>query len=141
MNALKRPDQASGPSGRQTAVSAALLLLCAAASGAVLADSPQSASGGARTANVAPDQRRMSVSLAGLDLTTAVGARTAQERLHQAARRLCFELADSEDLGHQAHFVDCVDRATANALRQLALPALAARDAQKSDLKPLYPSP
>jgi UrcA family protein len=107
---------------------AALLLLCAAAPGAVLADPPEAAPG-RRAANAGPDQRSMSVPLADLDLTTAAGVRTAQERLHQAARRLCSELADSQDLGHQPHFVQCVDRATASALRQAALPAPVAKNA------------
>jgi UrcA family protein len=125
MSSARKTDQTVG---RQSAIRIALLLLCAAASGAALADSPQAAAavGGVRPANPDPNQRSMNVSLADLDLTSAAGARTAQERLHQAARRLCFELADSEDLGHQPHFVQCVEQATASALRQLALPALVA---------------
>lgn len=119
-----------------TAIRIALLLLCAAAPGAVFADSTDSVLGRGRPVSAAPVQRRMSVSLADLDLTTAVGARAAQERLHQAARRLCFELADSEDLAHQPHFVECVDQALAGALRQLPLPALVAGDAQKPDREP-----
>jgi UrcA family protein len=138
MNTAKHPDRATG---RRSAIRIALLLLCAAVPGAVLADPPQAAavmpsapipradaSGGGRPANARSDQRSMSVSLADLDLTTAAGARTARERLHQAARRLCSELTDSLDLGHQPHFVHCVDQATARALRQLAPPALVAGD-------------
>ena len=127
MSPARKPDQTAG---RQSAIRIAVLLLCAAAPGAVLADSPQAAAAvsGVRPATHDPNQRSMNVSLADLDLTTAAGARTAHERLHQAARRLCSELADSEDLGHQPHFVQCVDQATASALRQLALPALVAND-------------
>jgi UrcA family protein len=130
---VKRPDKNNG---RRTAIRIAVLLLYAAAPAAVLADPTQSASGPARPASVAPVQRHMSVSLADLDLTTAVGARAAQERLHQAARRLCFELADSEDLGHQPHFVECVEQALAGALRQLPRPALVAKGVQKPDPQP-----
>jgi UrcA family protein len=137
MNAAKRPDETTG---RRSTIRAALLLLCAAVPGAVLAALPESdpdmRNAPIPRASVSPDERSMSVSLVDLDLTAAAGARTAQERLHQAARRLCTQLADSQDLGHQPHFVDCVDRATASALRQLALPALVAKDAQKSDLHP-----
>jgi UrcA family protein len=130
---VKRPDKNSR---RRTAIHIAVLLLCAAAPPAVLADSAQSASGAGRPASGAPVQRHMSVSLTDLDLTSAVGARAAQERLHQAARRLCFELSDSEDLGHQPHFVECVDQALAGALRQLALPAIVAKGAPKPDPQP-----
>ena len=132
MNTVKRPEQATG---RPRAIGMALLLLCTAAPGVVWSDSSESASGGGRPVSAAPVQRRLSVSLSDLDLTTAAGARAAQERLHQAARRLCSELADSEDLGHQPHFVDCVDRALAGALSQLPLQALVAKDEQKPDLQ------
>jgi len=66
------------------------------------------------------------VSLADLDLRTPEAARTAGERLHEMARLLCSRVADSRDLGHQPHFVACVDKAMAAALRQIGGPALAA---------------
>ncbi|MFI4869714.1 MAG: UrcA family protein [Steroidobacterales bacterium] len=94
------------------------------------------ASGSGRPGNADPDSRSARVSLADLDLTTEAGVRAAQERLHQAARRLCSQLADSEDLGHQPHFVKCVDQTLAAALRQVALPALVAKDAPKTEQPP-----
>lgn len=66
------------------------------------------------------------VSLADLDLRTPEGARAAGERLHQTARLLCSRVADSRDLGHQPHFVACVDKTMAVALPQISGPALAA---------------
>jgi UrcA family protein len=95
----------------------ALLALCALASAGAVAD-PQT--------GAPPATRAAKVSLAGLDLSTAAGARAARERLHQAARRLCTQVADSLDLSHQANFVKCVDETLAKALRQIAAPALVA---------------
>ena len=66
------------------------------------------------------------VSLFDLDLETPEGAHAAVERLHETARLLCSRVADSRDLGHQPHFVACVDEAMAAALRQISGPALAA---------------
>jgi UrcA family protein len=96
----------------------ALLALCALASAGAVAG-PQT--------GAPPDARSAKVSLADLDLSTAAGARAARERLHQAARRLCTQVADSHDLSHQANFVKCVDATLAKALEQVAAPALAYR--------------
>jgi UrcA family protein len=80
---------------------------------------------GHQPAPVTPYSRTSKVSLADLDLTTPEGASAARERLHKEARRLCSQVADSEDLSHQANFVACVDQSLANSLRQVAGPALA----------------
>jgi len=63
-----------------------------------------------------------SVSLSDLDLSTTDGRRMARDRLHETARRLCSQVAASQDLSHQANFVACVDATLANALRQLDTP-------------------
>ena len=63
------------------------------------------------------------VSLADLDLSTPDGRRVARDRLHEAARRLCSQVAAGQDLSHQTNFVACVDDTLANALRRLDAPA------------------
>jgi UrcA family protein len=87
---------------------------------------------GHRPALVTPYSRTSKVSLADLDLTTPEGARAARERLHREARRLCSQVADNEDLSQQPNFVACVDESLANALRQVAGPALVAGAAAAS---------
>jgi len=79
-------------------------------------------------AAAAVEKRTAAVSLADLDLSTPQGVQAARERLHQAARQLCSQLEDSHDLGHQPHFVACVDAATAAAWQRLQGPAVAAVD-------------
>ena len=95
----------------------ALLLGCLLIPVAALADQPQAAV-----------SRSARVSLTDLDLSTPEGAQAARERVRATARRLCGQLIDPLDLGLSAHFVACVDRAVAAALRQIAPPQLA-RDA------------
>jgi UrcA family protein len=74
-------------------------------------------------------ERRVAVvSLADLDTSTSQGAQAARDRLRATARRLCSLLQDSRDLGHQPHFVACVEHTLANALHQLQVPAVAAAD-------------
>ena len=70
------------------------------------------------TRDTAPVTRSAKVSLAGLDLSSADGARAARERLRRTARRLCAQVADELDLSHQSNFVACVDESLAAALRQ-----------------------
>ena len=83
-------------------------------------------------AHSAPESRTSKVSLIDLDLTTPEGAGVARERLHQEARRLCNQVADELDLSRQHNFVACVDETLANALRQVAPPALVAGAAAAS---------
>jgi UrcA family protein len=71
------------------------------------------------------------VGLGDLDLSTPQGMATARARMHQAARRLCSQLDDFEDLGRQPAYVKCIDDALAAALRQVSAPGLAS--IQKSD--------
>jgi UrcA family protein len=87
----------------------ALLALCALASASAVAGSQTGA---------APVTRTAKVSLADLDLSTPEGARAALQRLHQTARRLCAQVADSLDLSHQPNFVKCVDDTLAAALKK-----------------------
>jgi UrcA family protein len=102
--------------GRQIAVStAALMVLLTIAPLTVLAG-PQPP--------VARDTHIAKVSLVDLDLSTPQGARAARDRLHEAARRLCSQVSDANDLSHQTNYVACVDGALADALRQLNGPAL-----------------
>jgi len=56
----------------------------------------------------------------------------ARECLHDEARRLCSQVADSFDLSHRPNFVGCVDETFAKALRQVAPPALVAGAAAAS---------
>jgi UrcA family protein len=72
--------------------------------------------------------RTENVSLADLDLSTPEGVRAAHDRLHETARRLCSQVADSQDISHQPNYVACVDETLANALRQLNGPELAATE-------------
>jgi UrcA family protein len=81
------------------------------------------------------DKRVAVVSLADLDISTPQGAQAARDRLQQTARRLCSQLQDSRDLGHQPHFVACVDRAMASTLRQIRGPAVAAVDGMPAGLR------
>jgi UrcA family protein len=64
------------------------------------------------------------VRLADLDLSTPEGMTAARDRVHATARRLCFRLADPEDLSHQANYIKCVDDAFASAMLQLTGPGL-----------------
>jgi UrcA family protein len=67
--------------------------------------------------------RSQTVSLADLDLSTPGGMSAARERVHKTAQRLCFQLADPEDLSHQANYVKCVDDAVADAMLKVTGPA------------------
>jgi UrcA family protein len=59
--------------------------------------------------------RTKAISLAGLDLSTLAGAQAARERVHQAVRTICSQLGDDLDLSHRATYLECVNKATANA--------------------------
>lgn len=75
------------------------------------------------------DERVKVVSLTDLDLSTPAGAQAARQRVRETARWLCMRVQDPHDLGHQPHFVACVDRATAAAVRQIERSTLVAVDA------------
>jgi UrcA family protein len=114
----------------ETAVrTATLIALCVAAPLAAIA---QAASGAPQTASAR-------VSLAGLDLATPEGQKTARERLHEMARIVCSRVADRLDLSHQPNFVKCLDDTLANAMQQLKKdPSLAAT--QRSGTVPGIPA-
>jgi len=104
--------------GRKPSVGAALLSLFVMTSAAIAGQS------------VSPTQSRSAaVSLAGLDLATPGGMATAQERVHQTARRLCFQLSDAADLSRQSNYVRCVEEAVASAMLQISgsVPGLVAQ--------------
>jgi UrcA family protein len=70
--------------------------------------------------------RSAKVSIKGLDLSMPEGARAARERLRQAARKLCAQVADELDLSHHANYVACVDQSVAKALQHVAPPSIVA---------------
>jgi UrcA family protein len=84
------------------------------------------------TAYTAPVTRSAKVSLADLDLATEEGQSAARERLHQVARRLCSQVADSVSLAHQPNFVACVQDTLTAALRQVASPMFVAKRTEQS---------
>ena len=62
--------------------------------------------------------RAANVSVADLDLSTMEGSRVARERLEAMARRLCAELARSNDLSYRPNWAACVTDTIAGALAQ-----------------------
>jgi UrcA family protein len=69
---------------------------------------------------VARDSGSIHVQLADLDLRTSGGRQTAYDRLHQAARIVCWRASDPLDLGRQIHTAACIDRTMAKATASLA---------------------
>jgi UrcA family protein len=68
-------------------------------------------------------QRTANLSLAGLDLSQTADVQIARDRILHLAQKLCDRVWDPLSLSQHGAFVDCVDRATANAepaLQQLA---------------------
>jgi UrcA family protein len=96
----------------------------------LLAIAPVHATAGKHVATVS-ETRVAKVSLADLDLSTPEGARAARERLHAMARHLCMRLEGDHDLGHQPHFVACVDETLVDALLQLNSLALASEQSSR----------
>jgi UrcA family protein len=75
-----------------------------------MAQDPSTAAGAMET---------MKVSLAGLDLTTPVGVRAAQERVRMAARRICAKAAISADISTSLRYITCLDEAMAGPVSQI----------------------
>jgi len=129
-----------------TALIGCAFTLCAAAAapvraGAATAGCDAKAAAASSSASGTASQRRsMTVSIVDLDLSTAAGQQVAQQRLHEAARRLCTRLSDSEDLGHQPHFLACVERASVTAMRQLGQSEIVARQAAMPSPPPALPA-
>jgi UrcA family protein len=67
------------------------------------------------------------VSVKDLDLSTENGVRAARERLLEASRRVCSQVAESSDLGRSQHYIACVDETLALAMRQISTNAVVAR--------------
>jgi UrcA family protein len=63
--------------------------------------------------------RAAKVSLADLDLSRPEGMRTARDRLHAIAQRLCAELARSHELAYRPNFAACVADTREAALRRV----------------------
>jgi UrcA family protein len=63
--------------------------------------------------------RAQHVSLAGLDLSTPEGMRTARARVQAAAHNLCAQVEDMNDLSRHANYLACMDEATSAALQQI----------------------
>ena len=105
---------------------AAVIALVTLGAGAVLAAEP-SQSAAVNLAGASSIQRAIRsaatrskiISLSDLDLSSPAGARAAHERLHTAARTLCAQVEDRDDLSKQLNFVICVDQAMAAALAQI----------------------
>jgi UrcA family protein len=73
---------------------------------------------------IAPDTSVITVSIADLDLLSPQGVLSAQARIHNTARRICGQLIGSQD--PVSHYSQCVNDATAGALRQISESALTA---------------
>jgi UrcA family protein len=74
----------------------------------------------------AADRSSTTVSLADLDLRTEKGMQAARERLHQAARMVCYRVVDLGSLSHHADYLACIDDTMAAALAKITGPSLAA---------------
>jgi UrcA family protein len=92
-----------------TSCAAAIMLLSISVLGSSLAQADQATSG----------SRSKQVSFAGLDLSTVEGQQIARARVHEMARTLCSQVADSHDLSHQPNYVACIDTAVAQAGERL----------------------
>jgi UrcA family protein len=92
--------------------------LCLTALGAIgTGASAQTPPTSAVPAVVAPDT--LKVSLTGLDLSTPQGVHAAQERVRQAARRVCAKVANSADIQRQLDYITCIDEAMAPVVAQI----------------------
>ena len=77
-------------------------------------------------ADSSPETRSITVSLAGLDLSTAAGESAARERVHQAARSVCSRVQDRYALAPHVDYSNCIARAEKSALQQIKGPAVVA---------------
>jgi UrcA family protein len=101
----------------KTAVrAAALIAVCLALPIAALAQQP---SGAAPTS-------AGKVSLAGLDITTPVGAAAARNRLHETARQICSQPVGNLEPSDRADFLSCIDNTLISELKQVNSSARAA---------------
>jgi UrcA family protein len=105
--AMTHLDRLFRHSARKNLIAAAAMAAFVGLSSAAIAD------------QISGEMRAKKVSLVDIDLSTVDGQRAARERLHQAARHLCSEVADDLDLSHRANYLACVDIAMAKAERLL----------------------
>jgi UrcA family protein len=81
-------------------------------------------------------ERSAKVRISDLNLATTAGVKAAEQRIQQAARKLCDQLTEELDVGRHEHYVECIDRTTIAAMRQLNVPSLAnlsaKQDSQRS---------
>jgi UrcA family protein len=66
-----------------------------------------------------PAAPALKVSLTGLDLSTPQGVHAAQERVRQAARRVCAKVANSADIQRQLDYITCIDDTMAPVVAQI----------------------
>lgn len=103
--------------------SSRLITLCTGAFLALSAMPPAALAD--QVATAASETRIARVALADLDLSTPEGARVARDRLYEAARQLCTQLAESRDVGRSWHLRACIDASLASALREIRSRTLA----------------
>jgi UrcA family protein len=96
---------------------------------------------GAGASHAQVSSATVKLSLSGLDLSTPEGMSTARERVHQAARSLCGEVADDLDLSHRENFLKCVDTTIAQGLEQIPGPKLAGSRSSAVKQVPAAPIP
>jgi len=70
-----------------------------------------------------PQASSIHVRLADLDLATPAGRQAAYDRLHQAARTVCFRVSQPEDVGREIHIAACTDRVMAQMVVTLQAPS------------------
>ncbi len=80
-----------------------------------------------------------SVSLSGIDLSTAQGLSAARERITAAANRLCGAFEDVRKADHAQLRAECVQESVTRALAQLRAAAAASRQASHGTGQPAIP--
>lgn len=78
------------------------------------------------TTHARDGSRAQPVSLAGIDLSSASGQRAARARVQEAARKLCMQVEEMNDLSRHTNYLACVDQSVSAALRQIEPPSMVA---------------
>ena len=89
---------------------------------------PLAASASPPPSHHAPETNSMTIKLSDLDLTTPQGLQEARTRLIKAAQHLCSRWADSRKVDDSASYALCTQETVANALKNLPMTALNARN-------------
>jgi UrcA family protein len=119
----------NGISQRADGATAKLMLMSLCIIGlvtAIAAQQPASADDVPAAKTSPPASHAQQVSMAGLDLSTAAGMQAAHDRIQAAARKLCTQIADMNDLSRHANYLACVDESTTAALQQIRPPTMVA---------------